>query len=140
MIDRRHYQKGRLPHQKRTIRVRGQVSYNNGRPVKDQSDSLFRCWNCGFLCNEQAMSSVKTGDGVGYHLVEEVQPYTLTIGSGPNQFPGTSGTQDVHIIARTISTPMLMQLDAVGDYMAVEHVIRSEVKSGCPFCGSKNYR
>jgi alpha-D-ribose 1-methylphosphonate 5-phosphate C-P lyase len=49
----KRYRPGRLPRQKRTLSIFGAASYVDGRVVKDQSDKIYRCWNCGFICNEQ---------------------------------------------------------------------------------------
>ena len=80
------YDRRRLESKKRTIAVFG---------TDDHSNRFFKCWNCGFICDSQRD---KTGDGVGYSVVQVTDPYT-------------------------------------GDLNYSQ-----QVSSGCPQCGSRNYK
>ena len=80
------YDRRRLPTKRRRIPVFGTDTH---------SGKYFKCWNCGFICDKDRD---KTGDGVGYEVVQVLDPYT-------------------------------------GDLNYSQQVV-----SGCPFCGSRNYR
>ena len=80
------YDRRRLHRDKRTITVEGSDSHDG---------KYFKCWNCKFVCDKDRD---KTGDGVGYEVVDVVDPYT-----------GISNKTQ-------------------------------QVTSGCPFCGSLNWR
>lgn len=81
----RKYDRRRLPREKRAISIFGATAYIEGRVVKDQSNKFYRCWNCGFLCNTDRN---KLGDGVGYHITDEVDsPAVLNKGAGDYEFP-----------------------------------------------------
>lgn len=134
----RHYHKGRLPREKRTISVFGAVSYIDGREVKDQSDKLYRCWNCGFLCNTDRD---KLGDGVGYTIKDLVEDNPYNMGASSFVWPDSNaGELDMRITMDTVSTPVLMQLDSEGNPVTVMHNLSQIVHSGCPLCGTMNYK
>ncbi len=135
-----HYDKRRLPREKRTISVFGAVSYIDGRPEKDQSNKLFRCWNCGFICNE-LHNNIKTGDGEGYYITDKPDtPSILNIGASAYEFPESDNTRDVSIGIERTSTAYLMMEDCMEEPVTVIHNNDSVVTSGCPFCGTKQYR
>ena len=134
----KHFDKRRLPRQKRTISVFGAVSYDqSGRAVKDQSDKLFRCWNCGFLCNTDRD---KLGDGVGYTIKDQPDILPLSLGSGAFQYPGSNAQWDVTLSLEDMHTVHLMQLDSDGNPMTVMHNFSQVVFAGCPLCGCMNYK
>ncbi len=83
------YSRSKLPRQKRTLRLYGE---------KDDTDILFRCWNCLFI-----VDSTK-------HSVEHGEY-------------GKGG----------VTTETYTDTDGITKYKPV-------VMSGCPFCGSTNYR
>ena len=135
-----HYNKRRLPRQKRTISIFGAVSYIDGRPVKDQSDKLFKCWNCGFICNE-LHDNIKTGDGNGYYIIDKPDgPSVLNIGGSAHEFPESNDVMDVLIKTETTSTAYMIQEDCNNEPVTVMHNLDSVVTSGCPFCGTRQYR
>ena len=133
------WDKRRIPVQKRTIPVWGAASYIGNNDVKDQSESLYKCWNCGSICNEQN-PGVNIGDGVGYMVNDVTKHNVLNVGSGNIQYMGSKGTRDVTIVARKASSPMLMIKDCTGKIEPVTHNNYQKVSSGCSFCGSKQYR
>ena len=134
----RQYDLRRLPKEKRTRRIWGAASYIGGRVVGDQSDNLYRCWNCGFVCNSDRD---KTGDGVGYKVTDEVdQPVALNLGGSAHEFPNSDNTRDVKLCFDTIHDIHLVALDSAGDLQTVVHNNTQVVTSGCPLCGSRNYK
>jgi hypothetical protein len=140
MTDSRYvrYDKRRLPREKRVIKLFGATSYIAGKVVKDQSNTLYRCWNCGFVCHSDRD---KLGDGVGYVVKDEPDlPAVLNMGAGAYEFPGENANQDVAISLETGNTLHLMNLDSNGDPMTVRHNFTSTISSGCPFCGCRQYK
>ena len=130
------YDKRRLPTQKRTISIFGAMSYIDGRSVKDQSGKLFRCWNCGFVCNTDRD---KLGDGEGFYITDKVDDY---LGADTAyQYPCSDAPKRSALInVTTVSTIRLMQLDTNGDPIPVMHSQTQVVTSGCPMCGNRNYK
>lgn len=108
--------KARLPKQARAI------------PYKPKGDeSLFRCWNCGFICNEERddSSGSMAGDN---HMVYSI--------------PATGGSgKDGMIISVDIGKEcVLMEQDSQGDDKTIKRIYLSVVTHGCPLCGSTNYK
>ena len=100
---------------------------SHSMPYKRRGDeSLWKCWNCGFICDEDRddSSGSKAGDN---HLV--------------NALPACGGTGlDGMIIPIEIGTECrLMEQDADGD-VTIHHIYSTNVTKGCPFCGSTNYK
>jgi hypothetical protein len=151
------YDKRRLPRQKRTIPIHGAVSYVDGRPVKDQSNVFFRCWNCGFICRTDRD---KLGDGEGFVIEDQADVLTgsqtvitggtaatnteqfsvLNMGASAYEFPQGNALQDVSCSLEDNKTIHLMQLDSEGNPFTVMHNFSTKVTSGCPFCGCRQYK
>jgi hypothetical protein len=132
-----HYFKARLPKRNRTINVFGAVSYVDGRATKDQSDKLFKCWNCGFICDT---GRDRLGDGVGFTIVDKVDLRPYSAGASNIQSPCSNGLLDTIITVDMVDTPHLMKMDADGMTVAVIHNLSQDVNSGCPLCGCMNYK
>lgn len=125
------YSRTSLPKEKRTIPFWGAESSGGGwAPGSDQSGILFKCWNCGFICNA---NRDETGDGVGYVVTDEVRVKFPRLGSG-----------DVKDVSLSIgiyqSGVRLMKLDELGNPVTIMHNFTQKVFSGCPNCGSRNYK
>ena len=134
----RKYVKTRLPRQKRTISIFGAEGYIDGRVVKDQSNKLYRCWYCGFICNTDRD---KLGDGEGFYITDDVdKPIVQNKGAGANEFPMSNLQWDVQISIDEPVTPHLAKLDSQGQPIEVMHNNTSMVTSGCPLCGCKSYK
>ena len=135
----KHFDKRRLPRQKRTIRIFGAVAYDqSGRAVKDQSDKLFKCWNCGMICNEQH-PNIKLGDGVGYTITDAAEVLTQDTNASSIEFPMENGLNAVTIRLMNPCIRM-MKLDSMGNPVTVRHNQSQIVKEGCPLCGTMAYR
>jgi hypothetical protein len=133
-----HYNRSRLPRQKRTIRLFGATAYIDGRVVDDQSDRIFKCWNCGFICDT---SKNKLGDGVGFTVQDKVDKTPFDMAAAANRYPCSNASEMAMTISmEEISTPLLMKLDTEGNPVTVMHNLTQVVTSGCPLCGSKAYK
>jgi hypothetical protein len=139
-----------LPRQKRTIKKWGALAYKNGMPSTDESDKLYKCWNCGFSCNE-LFPNVRLGDGPGFYVTNKCsQAGGKNIGySTWMKYPGKSPERSVNIDIKTVSTKYLITkgmewryLPATmqGGYSPIDHNLTQVVTSGCPMCGCRNYR
>ena len=95
----------------------------------DQAGKFFRCWNCGFTCNADRD---QVGDGVGYQVNDTFQPVTL------NLFDGNTRAHTLSI--STIRDISLIEKDSDGNPKVFKHNFTTQVVSGCPFCGCRNYR
>jgi hypothetical protein len=125
------YTKVSLPKEKRTVKYWGAESPGGGWLAgPDQSNILFKCWNCGFICNTDRD---QLGDGVGYVVVDEVRVKPFRLGTG-----------DIKDLSLSIgdfqSGCRLFQLDALGDPVTINYNFTQKVFAGCPSCGSKNYK
>jgi predicted RNA-binding Zn-ribbon protein involved in translation (DUF1610 family) len=125
------YDRRKFPKEKKTIPFWGAASPGAGYGAgSDRSGVLFKCWNCGFLCNT---NRDELGDGVGYVVTDEARIKIPRLGSG-----------DIRDVSLSIgifqSGARLMQLDAVGDPVTVVHNMTQRVYAGCPHCGSKNWK
>ena len=109
-----------LPKRKRTMSIKGSGSLSNKR---------WKCWVCGFIANSDRD---KTGAGVGYHSTDIVDPGVLNRGTGDSK--------DVTLSVDDSSVVYLSRLDVVGNQQPTDGNFTHEVSSGCPLCGSKNYR
>lgn len=133
----KRYRPGRVPREKRARPIFGAVSYIDGRTVQDQSDNLFRCWNCGFVCNTNVH---KLGDGEGFRIVDQVENSPYNMGASSQTYPCShAGSFDMMITVETVSTPLLMKLDGQGNPIQAMHNL-TMVSPGCPLCGTENYK
>jgi len=97
-------------------------------PYKARGDeSLWKCWNCGFICNEDRDDH--SGSHAGDNHVIAVTP--ALGGQGLNGMLITTEVGKEHVI---------MKQDSNGDAAVIEHNYTSDVTKGCPFCGSTNYK
>lgn len=123
MSNRTQYQRpmfSSLPVRKRPRQIWGADSLSNKR---------WKCWVCGFIANSDRD---KVGDGVGYHSADIVDPGLLNLGTGDRK--------DVTLSIDNSSTIHLSRQRTEGDPTATVGNFTQQVSSGCPFCGSKNYR
>ena len=124
-----HYDRRTLPKRKRRIPVWGAETH-----TIDQSGKLFRCWNCGFICNTDRD---ELGDGVGYRVIDEVED-----GDGTAMGAHIGAAYRANFIALSIGTESdiySFSLNSDGDPVMVEHNHTQQVSSGCPMCGCRQY-
>ena len=108
--------KTRLPRQARSI------------PYKSRGDEkLFKCWNCGFICNEDRddSSGLEAGDS---HTVSTLPAF------------GGTGLDGMIIPTEIGKECVLMELDAEGNNKTISHIYTSVITKGCPQCGTTNYK
>ena len=120
-----HYNRRRLPKEKRSIPVWGA-----DLPDAKQSGLLWKCWNCGFVCN---IKRDELGDGVGYIVTDEVRIKNPRLGTGDKKDLSLS-------IDLYQAGAHLIQLDSNGDPVTIQRHMTQKVFAGCPRCGCKNYK
>lgn len=141
----------RLRKESRTIPLWGSLERGGGQ----DHDKWYRCWFCGWTCNDQrdALGDSQSRSGV---IHEDYNP-TLNVVTR-NMGVGASGDTTTAIIDepdRSIYSSVAVdgksavlgnslvvgEQDSAGDNKGVRHPIRVSEKSfGCPFCHSLNWR
>lgn len=95
-------------------------------------DHWFRCWHCGFPCNEDREA---LGGPDQYHESEWTRYTTMSI---PVLGDELSAKMTVGGIQQNV---VLMELGADGvTEKEVPEAIMSAPKQGCPLCGTLNWR
>jgi hypothetical protein len=129
----------------RTIPLRGHKDYGEGQ----DDGKYFRCWNCGFTCNVERdeLGDDASRDGISYEV------YEALYSGGPKKdtndyletdaaIHGYNGANVVPLLAMASarSGHVLLQNNADGTPKTVRINWTPKVNSGCPFCGTLNWR
>jgi len=121
----------RLPRQSKTIPRKGNPDRGNGL----DDGRYYRCWHCGFLaCNEDrdALGDGQSGNGVSHE-----DYYNPAVGGSYDGDPLNSVT----VLGGSIEHfHVTLELGSDGEPKGIRHDLRPVVNSGCPFCGSLNWR
>ena len=154
MRNRKNYS-SRIRKESRTILLYGDPDRGNGL----DDGRYYRCWNCGFICNidRDALGGQESRDGISYEaftldtdpslnsisrLGGSFSPSTI---SPKERVGGTTerGTGFIGRLAIMSGNPSFITL-AIGntiDGIQLEpYYIKPVVNSGCPFCGSLNWK
>ena len=92
------------------------------------------------MCNE-LHDNIKIGDGNGYYITDKPDgPSVLNMGISAHEYPESNDVRDVSIKIETVSTAYMMQSDCNEEPVTVMHNNYSVVTSGCPLCGTRQYR
>ena len=104
-----------------------------GDPIRGDGQDFgkwFRCWNCGFICNSErdALGDSQSRDGrVHKDYAQNPDPGTVqkqaTLGGPSNVF--VASEQDSGGTAKGVRNAIM---------------VSSSASSGCPLCGSLNWR
>ena len=131
---RHRARKTRIPKQSRTIPVRGHKDYGDGQ----DAGKYWRCWNCGFICDVERdeLGDSESTDGVS-HTIYNAQ---YTGGLTDAMIHGDNNGVALLTMASARSGHVLLELDAAGDPKGVRLNWTPDVTSGCPFCGTRNWR
>lgn len=101
---------------------RGGAQRYDENPLK-----LWKCWNCGFICDEDR-------DDHSQGTAGDNQTVNATIAFGGNGLDGM-------IVAGEIGKEaVMMEQDADGNNLVIEHIFTSIITKGCPQCGTTNYK
>ena len=97
-------------------------------PLKDDEGIYFHCWWCGFINKEGRSEEGGKASPSGVDHLETISPsdrysnHQSVLGGSISHFHVT------------------VAADAAGDAKKVKHTFGSNIASGCPNCGSKNWR
>lgn len=97
--------------------------------TESQSGKYYRCRICGFTCNTDRD---RLGDGTGVYVTDAILPAHLTA------FDGNISSHTLSI--STIKDLHLIEMDSNGDPKIFKRNFTTTVTSGCPFCGSQNWK
>jgi len=121
----------------RTTRLRREKRALPQQGYLEDSNRWWRCWNCGFLINEDrtALGGDESHSGVTPVQYSEAPDFSTDWGSGEGALrtmivPDVSGTIDVTLRA----------LDQAGIPIPAPVSFKPDVSSGCPLCGTLNWR
>lgn len=116
----------RIPKDSRRIPLYGDPIRGDGQDY----GKWYRCWNCGFICNinRDALGDSQSRDGV-VHTVYAQQPD-----------PGVTKPQAT--LGGALGVHSVSEYGADGTAKGVRNAIMvsSSASSGCPFCGSLNWK
>ena len=134
----------------RRIPVRSKDNYTESNGVDDRGDTgkLFRCWNCGFVCDsdKNELGDKESKSGVSHQIYD--QKYSS---DNSNTTDGSTRQIGDAIHGDNNGVPLLKMLvirtghvihqsDAAGDNVTVQINWEPDITGGCPFCGSRNWR
>lgn len=136
----------------RVARKRSRTLPIYGNPVMGdgQDDGkYFRCWNCGFVCDVErdALGGSDSLSGVSYEIYE--QKFSTDGGNAP--FIGAS-IHGVALDANGLDAEALIRKSCLytghvlleegpdGTAKGIYRNWQPTISSGCPFCGSRNWR
>lgn len=114
----------KFPRRSRTLPLKG---------TGDDAGKWYRCWYCGFICNVERdeLGDSDSSSGVG-HIDYHSQAF--------GNMDATDSLNRVAVIGGPLHVFALMELDADGSAKGIRHDFKSDISTGCPFCGSKNWR
>jgi len=138
----------RLSHRSRKSRYRSDF---RSRPVPGHRDygdgeddgKYFRCANCGFICNidrDELGGSASKSNIVPTNYIRK-----YSTDNNENGQPGAIIHGDINgvallSIASLRTGHVIMENDCTGSPKTIRLEFYPEVSTGCPFCGSLNYK
>jgi len=111
----------------------------------DDAGKYYRCWNCGFICDADRDALGDSDSRSGVTQIDYVKEYPSASGIGGGT-EGWSADGQVPLQLLTVSGGAMGRMVTLeneddGTPKALNHhVFKPKVDSGCPFCGSKNWR
>ena len=112
----------KLPKESRTIPLKGNKISGNGEDFK----RYYRCWHCGFTCDETRDSLGDAQSRSGVHAVTYQ----------PTSYPEGKSVMGGSITHYQTS----LKLGSDGEPQDLWAYYKPEVSGGCPMCGSLNWR
>jgi hypothetical protein len=133
------YRKRRIRKESRTRPVPGHRDYGNG----EDDGRYFKCWNCGFYCDVQrdALGDGESQSNINYpQAVQKYSPDGFAISQYGAAEHGHIDGVPLLTVATIGDGICLMEKDAAGDNKTVYLNYYPDVNTGCPFCGTLNWR
>jgi hypothetical protein len=128
----------RRPRESRTIPMWDETDQDNG--------VYYKCWHCGFTCNDKrdSLGGEATRDGVTHSDYQK--PNAL----GEHGLPLTNSRSVYRSGGLASVTPIdagdgadltyIIRSDSDGNSVEPVHTHQPTASSGCPFCGSMNWK
>lgn len=107
----------------------------------DDAGKYFRCWNCGFVCNVERdeLGDRESTDGISYSIYD--QKYST---DGSDTFGSSIHGDNDNIALLSMSVlgkgHICLENGADGEPKEIYQNWKPEIDSGCPLCGTKNWR
>lgn len=132
---RAHFYTRKIRKRSRTLPIKGRVN---------KIGKSYRCWNCGFVCTEGRDALAGPDDRANVIPTDYTEKYPSATGI----FSGTEGLsadgktplQLLAISGGAMGRVVTLKLGSDGEPVFLTHAHRAKVTSGCPFCGTKNWR
>lgn len=128
--------------QSRTIPLRGHKDFGDGR----DDGKYWRCWNCGFICDNER-DELGDADGISHTVYEALYSGGPKKGANSTDYLETDAAihgsiQSVPLltIASGRTGHVLLENDSAGDPKTVRINWTPETNSGCPLCGTRNWK
>lgn len=118
----------KLPKESRRIPLKGDKYRGNG----EDHGRYYRCWNCGFVCDSDrdALGDGNSGNGVT-HI-----DYVINAQGGSGDPLTSLATLDGDVNHYHVA----LEIGSDGEPKVIRHDYQTVINSGCPFCGSLNWR
>ena len=109
----------------RTIPVRG---------TGDDEGKWYKCWNCGFYCkvDREALGGANSSSGNTHTTYAHESPHT-----------GVKENDDLAlkpVMRGPDKIAVVLELGSDGKPKPIRHDFKSDISTGCPFCGCRNWR
>lgn len=119
----------------RTLPVKGMV---------DERGKSYRCWHCGFICIEgrDALGGSNSKSNVIPTDYTEKYSSVTGIGSGTEGL-SADGKTPLQLLATSggaLRRVVTLELGSDGNPINLAYAHRANVTTGCPFCGTKNWK
>ena len=116
----------RMRKRSRTIPIKG--SWNKGND--DTCNNLYHCGFCGFRCDVRVNALGGRDSLSGANYTDAVIPSH-----------GLADSTDIrHSISKFRGSMIALEIGADGNPKPIEHLIQRNTGTGCPLCGSLNWR
>jgi hypothetical protein len=123
---RKYFSTRKLKKESRTIPL-----YGDGVEEADENGQYYKCWNCGWVCDTERdeLGGSSDRDGLTY------ENYSV------DGFDSTPGETRLAVLGGDIEHfQVALELDAEGNPLPIDEYWRAVASSGCPFCGTRNWR
>ena len=114
--------KYRLKKDARSFPYKRRGAQRDENPLK-----LWKCWNCGFICDEDRDDHSQST--AGDNRIVSVIPAA-----------GGEGLNGLIVAGEIGKEVVMMEQDAQGNNRTIEYLYTSIITKGCPQCGTTNYK
>jgi len=130
--------RSKIYHDARTLPLRGSG---------DDEGRYFRCWNCGFRCDVEvdALGDASSRPGKTFEFYYEIYDVADTdsrelLSAQGLDYYGVNGNTILATSSLLRNTIISLKVGVDGQPLTIKQTIRPTVSSGCPVCGTLNWR